>query len=103
MSDELVAANNAQRPDAESSVVARKHSVLAQTTASKTSSIAEAEALKDGELFVFMRHDGEIPLSEGHGLGVYHRDCRYAHGYAMRFGGQPLQPLAATTRVRVQG
>lgn len=75
----------------------RKRSVLAETTASRTSSIAEASMLKDLDLFTVAGTDGRIPLEDGHGLGLYHRDCRYVCGYAFMLGEHPPQALASAT------
>ncbi len=62
----------------------RKQRVLTQGTPSITRSIADALVLKNENLFFLTQPDGDVPLSENHGFGLYYHDCRYLNGYALK-------------------
>ncbi|MGE3856155.1 MAG: glycogen debranching N-terminal domain-containing protein [Dehalococcoidia bacterium] len=74
----------------------RKHRVLSQGTPSIVSSIAEAVVVKAGNPFLLTQRDGSIPLDDGHGFGLYCRDCRYLSGYEVRLAGAPPDEIACT-------
>jgi glycogen debranching enzyme len=58
-------------------------------------SIAKAVVIKHGNLFFLAPPEGEVPLSAGHGFGLYYHDCRYLNGYELLVGGVHPEPLAA--------
>jgi glycogen debranching enzyme len=74
----------------------RKRRVLIQGTPSMVRSIADAVVIKNQNLFFLAQPDGDVPLRQGHGLGLYYNDCRYLNGYVMKLGGIHLTPLIAT-------
>jgi len=58
-------------------------------------SIADAVVIKNQNIFFLAEPDGEVPLDDTHGLGLYYHDCRYLNGYEMKLGGIGLVPLIA--------
>ena len=58
-------------------------------------SIAKAVVIKHGSLFFLAPPEGEVPMSRGHGFGLYYHDCRYLNGYELMIGGEHPEPLAA--------
>jgi glycogen debranching enzyme len=58
-------------------------------------SIAKAVVIKHGNLFFLAPPEGEVPMSRGHGFGLYYHDCRYLNGYELLIGGEHPEPLAA--------
>lgn len=61
---------------------------------STTSSIAHAVVLKADELFFLCERNGDVPLDDAGGLGLYYHDCRYLSGYELRLGPGPADQLA---------
>jgi glycogen debranching enzyme len=74
----------------------RKQRVLTHGTPSTTSAIADAVVIKDGPLFLLVNPDGNVPVNDGHGLGLYYRDCRYLSGYELFIADTYAQPLVGT-------
>lgn len=74
----------------------RKQRILTHGTPSITSSIADAVVIKDENIFLVTAPDGDIPLSQGHGFGLYYHDCRYIRGYELRVADQWPTVLAST-------
>lgn len=74
----------------------RKQRVLTHGTPSTTSAISDAIIIKDGPIFLLVDPDGNIPVGDGHGLGLYYRDCRYLNGYEMLIADSHAQPLVGT-------
>jgi glycogen debranching enzyme len=64
----------------------RKHRVPARGTPPITSTIADAVVLKDGDLFLVTQSNGQVPVENEHGFGLYHHDCRYLNDYEVRLG-----------------
>jgi glycogen debranching enzyme len=58
-------------------------------------SIAKAVVIKQGNLFFLAPPQGEVPLSRGHGFGLYYHDCRYLNGYELLIAGEHPEALAA--------
>src|SRR5690349_13787574 len=58
-----------------------------------TKGMAEALVIKDGNLFFLSERDGNVPLSAGHGFGLYHNDCRFLNGYELTVGGRKAEVL----------
>lgn len=70
----------------------RKQQVLTQGTASITRSIADAVVMKNENVFFLTEPDGDVPMSGGHGYGLYYHDCRYLNGYELKLaGGEPTK------------
>lgn len=74
----------------------RKSQLLLQRRPSDAGGLADAIVIKDADFFFLAGHDGAVPLEDGHGLGLYYRDCRYLSGYEVRLGNAPLSTVAAT-------
>lgn len=49
-----------------------------------SSSIINNMVIRDNELTLVMQEDGEIPIKENYGYGLYYHDCRYLSGFLMR-------------------
>jgi glycogen debranching enzyme len=86
----------APRPRSAQEEHERKQRILTHGTPSITASIAEAVVIKDENLFFLTAPDGNVPLGEGHGFGLYYHDCRYLCGYELRLGGVVPTLLAST-------
>jgi glycogen debranching enzyme len=77
----------------------RKHRVLTQSAASVTQSISEAIVIKNENLFFLTKDNGDVPLDDHHGFGLYYDDCRYLSGYELTLAGeQPNVLLANASR-----
>ncbi len=73
----------------------RKHQVLTQGHSSITRSIAEAIVIKNENIFFLTLPDGNVPLGDSHGYGLYYHDCRYLNGYQLTLANTNLNPLVA--------
>lgn len=62
--------------------------------------LAEAIVMKHENLFFVAQPDGNVPLSDSHGLGLYYHDCRYVNGYEIELAGKKPVHLSASS---VQG
>ncbi len=62
----------------------RKKRVLTQGALATTTSIADAVVIKNQNVFFLTAPSGQIPLTPGHGFGLYYHDCRYLSGYVLR-------------------
>lgn len=49
--------------------------------------------IKHGDLFFLSEPDGSVPLSDGHGFGLYYHDCRFLNGYELRVAGRKPEAL----------
>src|SRR5919106_2254609 len=76
----------------------RKQRVLTQGTPYVTARIPDAVVIKDGNVFFLSRTDGNVPLDDAHGFGLYYNDCRYVDGYELEIGSQPLDVLGVNAR-----
>jgi glycogen debranching enzyme len=74
----------------------RKQRVLTKRTPSVVRSIADAIVIKDEDLFFLCAPDGNVPLDQGHGYGLYYHDCRFLNGYELRLADTKADGLAAT-------
>jgi glycogen debranching enzyme len=63
-------------------------------------SLADAVVCKNENVFFVARPDGNVPLKDSHGLGLYYHDCRYVNGYEFQLAGKKPAPLSASS---VQG
>ena len=69
--------------------------VVQHGRASTTSSIAQAVVMKHDELFFLCQPNGDVPMDQAHGLGLYYHDCRYLNGYELRLAGIPADRLSS--------
>ncbi|MBO9539958.1 amylo-alpha-1,6-glucosidase [bacterium] len=74
----------------------RKQRVLAQRTPSVVRSIADAIVVKDQSVYFLSAPDGNVPLRQGHGFGLYYHDCRFLDGYELKLEGKPASVLASS-------
>lgn len=53
-------------------------------------------AIRDGSLTLVSMQNGDIPIEENHGYGLYHRDCRFLSGYVLKCNGKtPISILSS--------
>lgn len=50
--------------------------------------ILGALVIRDGALTLVTAQNGDIPIEENHGFGLYYRDCRFLSGYTLRCNGR---------------
>lgn len=74
----------------------RKQQVMTHPRPTTASSVSDALVIKDDDVFFLTTPRGDVPLSEGHGFGLYYHDCRYLNGYELLIDGSPGDPLVAT-------
>lgn len=72
-----------------------EHSALTKSVPSITESIANAIVVKNENLFLVTRPDGNIPFEGNHGFGLYYHDCRFLNGYQIRLAGSQPHVLVA--------
>ena len=73
----------------------KKEAVLTRGTPSLAGSVAQAVVIKNRDIFFLCEPGGDVPMSPGHGLGLYYHDCRYLNGYRLRMNGAAGEPLAS--------
>lgn len=66
---------------------------LVPGVAAITRSITHAVVIKEEDIFFLAESDGSVPLSTGHGFGLYYHDCRFLGGYELRMGGKKPEAL----------
>ncbi len=76
---------------------ARKVRLLTRGVPSVTRSIADAVCIKNGNIFLVSQSDGNIPIMDSHGYGLYYHDCRYLSGYEVRVAHEAPIVLAGAT------
>ncbi|MDR7667249.1 glycogen debranching N-terminal domain-containing protein, partial [Methanosarcina sp. Z-7115] len=54
-----------------------------------SNSIINETVIRDDELTLVMQEDGEIPITENYGYGLYYHDCRYLSDFLMRLMDTP--------------
>jgi glycogen debranching enzyme len=59
-------------------------------------SITDALVLKNGNLFFLSQPDARVPLTGGHGFGLYYQDCRFLNGYELTISGRKPEVLIRT-------
>ncbi len=59
-------------------------------------SITDALVLKNGNLFFLSQSDASVPLTRGHGFGLYYQDCRFLNGYELTISGRKPEVLIRT-------
>ncbi len=75
----------------------RKHLVLSQARPSITRGIADAVVIKSANIFFLAQPDGNIPLGDSHGYGLYYHDCRFLNGYELTLADASLHALVSAT------
>lgn len=60
------------------------------------SSLANAVVIKNGNVCFVADTDGMVPLTGGHGYGLYYHDCRFLSGYVVRVAGKLPIALSGT-------
>ncbi|HEX6270969.1 MAG TPA: glycogen debranching N-terminal domain-containing protein, partial [Anaerolineales bacterium] len=95
MSQDIAASNEIKKDHSlsEKEKEERKKQVLTQGRASITRSIADAVVIKSGNIFFLSCPDGNVPLGDSHGFGLYYHDCRYLKGYRLTLGNAKLNAL----------
>lgn len=64
-----------------------------------SNSIINEMVIRDNELAFITQEDGEIPIKENYGYGLYYHDCRYLSGFLMRLmDTPPTQVLSSNER-----
>ena len=64
-----------------------------------SSSIIDKMVIRDNELAFITQEDGEIPIIENYGYGLYYHDCRYLSGFHIRLMDvPPTQVLSSDER-----
>src|SRR6188768_3049643 len=61
----------------------RRKETLTKERPAKADSLADAIVIKNENVFFVARPDGNVPLMNSHGMGLYYHDCRYVNGYEM--------------------
>ena len=55
----------------------------------RSNSIINKMVIRDRELTLVMKENGEIPIRENYGYGLYYNDCRYLSGFLIRLMDVP--------------
>jgi len=77
----------------------RKQRVLTQGAPAIVRSIADAVVIKDKDIFFLAKPDGDVPIGNAHGFGLYYHDCRYLNGYELRLAGtEPIALVSSAAR-----
>lgn len=64
-----------------------------------SNSIINSMVIRDNGLTFVTQENGEIPIIENYGYGLYYRDCRYLSGFLMRLMDMPpTQVLSSDVR-----
>ena len=78
----------------------RREETLTKARPAMADSLADAIVIKNENVFFVARPDGNVPLRNSHGLGLYYHDCRYVNGYEIEVAGVKPAHLSASS---VQG
>lgn len=78
----------------------RRKETLTKERPATAESLADAIVIKNENVFFVARPDGNVPLKDSHGMGLYYHDCRYVNGYEIEVAGRKPAPLSASS---VQG
>lgn len=68
---------------------------LITSASSVALSLSDAIVIKYGNIFFLAPPCGEVPMTAGHGFGLYYHDCRYLNGYELTIADVHPEPLAA--------
>jgi glycogen debranching enzyme len=86
----------AAKPETGSEQAERKQQVLTHGSPSSVHGISDALVIKDRDLFFLCRPDGDVPVEQDHGFGLYYNDCRFLRGYELRLAGDIADRLASS-------
>src|SRR6266480_470065 len=75
------------------SIVGEENLNLVPEVHSIHGNVAEALVIKNGNLFFLSEPDGTVPLTPGHGFGLYYHDCRFLNGYELKMSGRKPEVL----------
>ena len=75
----------------------RRKETLTKARPTTADSLADAIVVKNENVFFVARPDGNVLLSESHGMGLYYRDCRYVNGYEIELAGRKPAHLSASS------
>lgn len=78
----------------------RRKETLTKARPAMADSLADAIVIKNENVFFVARPDGNVPLRNSHGMGLYYHDCRYVNGYEIELAGYKPAHLSASS---VQG
>ena len=78
----------------------RREETLTKARPAMADSLADAIVIKNENVFFVARPDGNVPLRNSHGMGLYYHDCRYVNGYEIEVAGVKPAHLSASS---VQG
>ncbi len=78
----------------------RRKETLTKARPAMADSLADAIVIKNENVFFVARPDGNVPLRNSHGMGLYYHDCRYVNGYEIELAGHKPAHLSASS---VQG
>ncbi len=65
-------------------------------SAVEASDITGSLVIREDDLTLITEHNGNIPIGEEHGYGLYHRDCRFLSGYVIRLNGGLLTSILSS-------
>ncbi|ALA59248.1 putative Amylo-alpha-1,6-glucosidase [Nitrospira moscoviensis] len=74
----------------------RRDETLTKGRPTDVESLADAVVVKNENVFFVAQRDGNVPLQNEHGLGLYYHDCRYVNGYELTLAGQQPAHLSAS-------
>jgi glycogen debranching enzyme len=58
--------------------------------------IQNEQVIRDGSLTLVTLENGDIPIEENHGYGLYYRDCRFLSGYVLKVNDlSPIRILSS--------
>src|SRR5256885_16947106 len=58
--------------------------------------VARAVVIKAADVFLLSEQNGEIPVGNEDGFGLYYHDCRYLDGYSLQISGTAPNILVAS-------
>jgi len=74
----------------------RKHA-RTQRAGRGPDNVAQAVVIKDEDVFFLCDRNGNVPLGNEQGFGLYYHDCRFLQGYELSIAGNRLNSLASTS------
>jgi glycogen debranching enzyme len=81
----------------------RFQETLTKTRPTNVDSLANAIVMKKDNLFFLAKPNGDVPMTDNHGFGLYYHDCRYLNGYELKVGGLAPVGLSASAAVGAVG
>ncbi|HWG97340.1 MAG TPA: glycogen debranching N-terminal domain-containing protein, partial [Nitrospira sp.] len=75
----------------------RRKETLTKERPAATDSLADAIVIKNENVFFVAQPDGNVPMRDSHGMGLYYRDCRYVNGYELALAGKQPAHLSASS------